>query len=245
MAVWSQSLYIVVPLVLVILGHWSLLLQGMAIMSDENNMVGSFFDVKATQLKAEYIPGTGCAITQTNNTILAATFIYSMCFDALVMVLSAIKLLRRQGRSQVVALLFKDGLIYFIASFIANLIATVFMVLNLNSVMSVIFNVPAAVVSTTFSCRAVRRLTTFKLQGPEVFQSSSGSGGVLNFFSGNVPASGDRQKQTVPRDMSGVHVQMQTFTVADDVRNYSRDARPRAVDLESADTVLDLKPEAL
>ena len=29
MAVWSQSLYIVIPLVCLILGHWSLLLHGM------------------------------------------------------------------------------------------------------------------------------------------------------------------------------------------------------------------------
>ena len=33
-------------------------------------------------------------------------------------------------------------------SFLANLLATVFMLLNLNSIMSVIFNVPAAVAST-------------------------------------------------------------------------------------------------
>lgn len=41
--------------------------------------------------------------------------------------------------------------------FMSNLIATTFMVLNLNAVMSVIFNVPAAVASTVslppFSCR--------------------------------------------------------------------------------------------
>ena len=36
-------------------------------------------------------------------------------------------------------------------SFLANLIATIFMVLNLNAVMSVIFNVPAAIASTVRS----------------------------------------------------------------------------------------------
>ena len=34
------------------------------------------------------------------------------------------------------------------SSFLANLLATVFMVLNLNAIMSVIFNVPAAIFST-------------------------------------------------------------------------------------------------
>ena len=43
-------------------------------------------------LKAEWVPGAGCVITNTNNTILAATFIYSMCFDFTVLVLTAVKL---------------------------------------------------------------------------------------------------------------------------------------------------------
>lgn len=114
-----------------------------------------------------WVPGQGCAITQTNNTILAATFIYSMCFDLVVLILMAAKLAFPQGqRSQLMNLLFRDGLIYFIiayvstaiqrvccteqeiCSFVANLIATTFMLLNLNAVMSVIFNVPAAIAST-------------------------------------------------------------------------------------------------
>lgn len=36
--------------------------------------------------------------------------------------------------------------------FAANLLATVFMVLNLNSIMNVIFNVPAAIASTASFC---------------------------------------------------------------------------------------------
>lgn len=54
-------------------------------------------------------------------------------------------------------------------SFLANLLATVFMVLNLNPVMSIIFNVPAAIASTIVASRAVRRLTKFTNKGPEVF----------------------------------------------------------------------------
>lgn len=95
MALWSQKLYIVIPLVLIILGHWSLILQGVL-------------------LKAEWVPGEGCAITKTNNTVLAATFIYSMCFDLVVLVLTAVKLAFPRGqRSQLMSMLFKDGLIYF------------------------------------------------------------------------------------------------------------------------------------
>jgi len=52
------------------------------------------------------------------------------------------------------------------------------MLLNLNQIMSVIFNVPAAVLSTIVASRAVRRLTTFTNQGPEVLY-------VLIHFSDN------------------------------------------------------------
>ncbi|KIP12126.1 hypothetical protein PHLGIDRAFT_98489 [Phlebiopsis gigantea 11061_1 CR5-6] len=150
MALWSEKMFIVIPLVIIILGHWSLILQGVL-------------------LKAEWEPGTGCVITKTNTTILAATFIYSMCFDLVVLVLSAIKLAFGEGqRSQLMDMLFRDGLVYFMIAFIANLLATIFMLLNLSSIMSVIFNVPAAVASTIVACRAVRRLNRWSSAGPEV-----------------------------------------------------------------------------
>lgn len=43
------------------------------------------------------------------------------------------------------------------------------MLLNLNAVMSIIFNVPAAIASTIVASRAVRRLTNFTSKGPEIF----------------------------------------------------------------------------
>ncbi|TCD71940.1 hypothetical protein EIP91_000072 [Steccherinum ochraceum] len=136
MAVWSQSLYVVIPLTIVILGHWSLLLHGIL-------------------LKAAWIPGVGCAITETNNTLLAASFIYAMAFDFSVLTLTGVKLAfaipgrRVAGQpSRLMTLIFNDGLIYFVIAFLANLLATIFMLLNLNPVMSIIANVPAAIAST-------------------------------------------------------------------------------------------------
>lgn len=79
-------------------------------------------------IKAEWIPGSGCAITNTDNTLLAATFIYSMCFDFTVLVLTAWKLAwptKRSERTKLVSLIFGDGLIFFFIAFMANLGATV------------------------------------------------------------------------------------------------------------------------
>ncbi|KAG5636831.1 hypothetical protein H0H81_006658 [Sphagnurus paluster] len=88
-------------------------------------------------------------------------------------------------------------------SFLANLLATVFMLLDLNPTMSVIFNLPAIVASTIVASRVVRRLAMFANDGPEVFASTSHSqGGQRNGFKGM---------------RTGVHVQMETFTHAEDL----------------------------
>ncbi|TRM62232.1 hypothetical protein BD626DRAFT_404195 [Schizophyllum amplum] len=162
MAIWSQKWFIVIPLVCVILAHWSLLLHGIL-------------------LKATYVPGTGCVITQTDSKILAATFIYTMTFDFTVLCLTAWKLIfPAGGRSRLISLIFNDGLIYFVVAFVANLIATIFMLLDLNPVMSIIANVPAAIASTIVACRVVRRLNKYNSQGPEVFASTT-QGSTLAF----------------------------------------------------------------
>ncbi|OSC97777.1 hypothetical protein PYCCODRAFT_1439873 [Trametes coccinea BRFM310] len=207
MALWSHHRNIVIPIVVVILGHWSLILQGVLV-------------------KASWVPGVGCQVTGSNNTILAATFIYSMCFDLGILLLSMYKLVIgvKGGRSQLMTLLFKDGLVYFIIAFLSNLLATVFILLNLNPIMSVIFNVPAAIFSTIVACRAVRRLTNFSMKGPEVFSSTGHSFRAVHPAAsantiGLSPSVAHRGTIKHKSDLSdGVHVQMQTFTVADEDR---------------------------
>ena len=99
MAVWGQKWYIVAALVLISLGHWSLLLHGIL-------------------LTAAWIPGEGCVITSTDSRILSATFIYSMVFDFTVLILTASKLVRPSGtKSQLVNMIFTDGLYYFIIAY--------------------------------------------------------------------------------------------------------------------------------
>lgn len=69
-------------------------------------------------LKAAWVQG-GCAIIYTNNTILAASFIYGMAFDFIVLCLTAWKLaFPSGGRSRLVTLIFGDGLIYFLVAYV-------------------------------------------------------------------------------------------------------------------------------
>ncbi|TFK38035.1 hypothetical protein BDQ12DRAFT_606964 [Crucibulum laeve] len=188
-AVWSQKWYVVIPLVAVILGHWSLLLHGIL-------------------LKAAWVPEQGCVITETNNKLLAVTFIYTMAFDLLVLSLTAFKLLYpKTGRSRLVELIFTDGLIYFLIAFLANLLATIFMLLNLNPVMSIIANVPAAIASSIVACRVVRRLSRFTSQGPEVFHSTT-QGSTLAFRSGGSAMRPKVSTKVTTSKSDGVHVQV-------------------------------------
>lgn len=100
MAVWGQNWYIVGGLVAISLGHWSLLLHGIL-------------------LTAVWVPGEGCVITSTDSKLLSATFIYSMSFDFIVLLLTASRLVRPTGtKSQLVNMMFTDGLAYFLIAYV-------------------------------------------------------------------------------------------------------------------------------
>ena len=71
-------------------------------------------------LKAVWAQG-GCAIIYTNNKILAASFIYGMAFDFIVLCLTGWKLaFPSGGRSRLVTLIFGDGLIYFLVAYVEH-----------------------------------------------------------------------------------------------------------------------------
>jgi len=78
------------------------------------------------------------------------------------------------------------------------------MLLNLNGVMSIIANVPAAIASTIVACRAVRRLTNYTPKGPRVFAAKTVASTFA--FRSNRPISPSNNKA-----IDGVHVQMETF----------------------------------
>ncbi|KAL0959635.1 hypothetical protein HGRIS_011337 [Hohenbuehelia grisea] len=218
-ALWGSNRYIIAVLVLIILGHWSLILQGVLLKAHWESSIGA------------------CVIDSTDNTILAATFIYSMAFDLIVLLLSGYKLLHNTqigtirtsltSTSELGKMIFTDGLIYFFIAFVANLLASTFMILNLNPIMNVIFNVPAAVASTIVASRVVRRLTMHAEKKDNNGQSSNQS--RIQFRNPRGPTSSfgvtslqaRRQTKSHMDAFEGVHVQMDTFTAGDAVHKES------------------------
>jgi hypothetical protein len=69
-------------------------------------------------LTAVWDPRAGCVITSTDNGTLSATFIYSMCFDFIVLCLTGYKLSATGNRSRLVHLMFADGLVYFFVAYV-------------------------------------------------------------------------------------------------------------------------------
>jgi len=208
-AVWGQKWYIVGPLVVISIGHWSLLLHGVL-------------------LTAAWVPGQGCVITSTDSKILSVSFIYSMAFDLIVLVLTAFKLVRPTGTtSHLVNMIFADGLAYFIAAFLANLIATIFMTMNLNPVMSIIANVPAAVTSTIAASRVVRRLANFLPPNAEFFSTT------LNSSSGYRSGQQSAPPFAFAKPQNGVHVQMDTLSEPTTYDAEGRVVKSGQLDLEA------------
>ena len=124
MAIWSQNRYIIGSLVLLILGHWSLIILRGApfpckLDLHSDGLIALFIVVL---VKSIWIPGAGCQLPVAHNKIFAAIFIYSMFFDFIVLLLNIYKLIGitsspyrdLKGRGRLTHMIFTDGLIFFI-----------------------------------------------------------------------------------------------------------------------------------
>ncbi|QRW18053.1 hypothetical protein RhiXN_02977 [Rhizoctonia solani] len=168
-AIWSRSIWIVVPLVLVALGHWAILFHGIiAVRATWNAAVGV------------------CVVTGTSNIFLRLLYNYTMAFDFLVLILSVAGLMRTgHGRgSGLWNLLFQDGIAYFAVAFVGNLVAAIFAILHLNAAMDIMFTVPAAVFSAIVAMRCVRRLSDWTGKDVYVHSSARATGGSRQQTSG-------------------------------------------------------------
>lgn len=176
MAIWSQNRYIIGFLILVILGHWSLILQGITKSLFPYSPVDWYKTFQASSWRPSgFLEQDVLSLKLTTRFWLpfssipcASTLLFSHWTRTNSL------LLGEKGKecSAPVGLLNSSSLMAWFTSslrefpfndffhvflpwclhnwyrFIVNLLATIFMSLNLNQIMSVIFNVPAAIFST-------------------------------------------------------------------------------------------------
>ncbi|KAG7092884.1 hypothetical protein E1B28_009194 [Marasmius oreades] len=222
-AIYGHSKPIIVFLVILILGHWSLILMNFQIKAVWND-----------ELKL-------CVITAVNNNIqIVAIYIYLTCFNLILFLLNAYKLYSHGGKQVLVVksrlekLIFSDGLAYFFVAFLANLTATVFLLSLPNTITGIIFDVPAVVISTICATRATRRLCDFKFDGDQALHGSDPSSDIQfrRTHGECTTLDGLGSVTTVLKQgPEGVHVQVEIFTRAED-GHLERREKEREVEID-------------
>ncbi|KAL6306654.1 hypothetical protein BKA93DRAFT_728848 [Sparassis latifolia] len=143
-ALWERKLKIVIPLGILCLAHWALLWRGMFV-------IHAVYDT-ATE---------ACEVTYTNHVFLNISFFATMVFDLAILLLTIAALVPLTSRSSLVRMLFHDGLVYFLVTFLFNSVPAILAVINLNREPFCVISIPAATFSAIAACRAVIRLQEF------------------------------------------------------------------------------------
>ncbi|KAI9462606.1 hypothetical protein HD554DRAFT_1452003 [Boletus coccyginus] len=113
-------------------------------------------------VKISWLNGV-CVTHFTQPGVTAGVYVYTVCYDLLVLVLSVVKLSYQPSKSPLKEHLRAQGILYFTVAAIANIPPMVFAFLD-SDVMVNITGTFAIAVSTIVSCRAVRSL--FDLRTP-------------------------------------------------------------------------------
>lgn len=179
-ALWERRRSIIAILGTLCIAHWTLLYRTM------------FIVVSAWEPDAKT-----CVVVQTNPSLLNTTFFFTMGFDFIILIFTAIALLaRHSARTDLWKLLFQDGLVYFLVSFSTNCIPAVLNVLNLNTPMNVVATIPAATITSMAACRAVMRLLDFNCNDVYVHSVSAAMAGANTNNSNSAPVPTTRQSLT-------------------------------------------------
>ncbi|PBL02297.1 hypothetical protein ARMGADRAFT_249340 [Armillaria gallica] len=230
MALWERRKSVVIPLSLLCAAHWGLLYRTM-------------FIVHAAW---EETAGA-CVVVQTSPGILNVTFFFTMGFDFVILCFTAFALISKHtARTDLWKLLFNDGLVYFVVTFSCNCIPAVLNILNLNTPMNVIATVPAALVSSIASGRAVMRLLDFHSHDVYVHSMSGMSSGNTPPRA-PVPAAFAVSVAAPPLTRPEVHVTTEHFTMHEYPRAQYRKSQDtqNSLDLEAGTESYNVKGESV
>ncbi|KAK0453391.1 hypothetical protein EV421DRAFT_677721 [Armillaria borealis] len=230
MALWERRKSVVIPLSLLCAAHWGLLYRTM-------------FIVHAAW---EETAGA-CVVVQTSPGILNVTFFFTMGFDFVILCFTAVALISKHtARTDLWKLLFNDGLVYFLVTFSCNCIPAVLNILNLNTPMNVIATVPAALVSSIASGRAVMRLLDFHSHDVYVHSMSGMSSGNTPPRA-PVPAAFAVSVAAPPLTRPEVHVTTEHFTMHEYPRAQYRKSQDtqNSLDLEAGTESYNVKGESV
>ncbi|KAF8302625.1 hypothetical protein DL93DRAFT_465819 [Clavulina sp. PMI_390] len=144
-AVWNRRYFITIPLVILSLGQWGILFHGIATVRSSWNATAS-----------------ACVVDAVPPVFVELIYLYTMSFDLIVLILTTAGLVLSPGRSSLWQLLFRQGIVYFLVAFLCNMIPAIFLLLNLNAIMNIMFTIPAATFTSFVACRSFVSLTNFR-----------------------------------------------------------------------------------
>ncbi|OBZ75224.1 hypothetical protein A0H81_04624 [Grifola frondosa] len=163
--IWRRHLFVTSLLVVVFLGHFSLvIIQGVM------GITASWDPVMAT-----------CVVIYSNDTLNAAFYLYTACNNLLILALTVYGRVKSHTRRDWLwNALCKQGVWYCVVTFLVNIPTTVFARLNLNPVMNLIFTLPAATVSVMASSFAVESLLDVDVKNMNMNKNSSAISNATN-----------------------------------------------------------------
>jgi len=141
--IWKDSRLVHALLLLIALGQWTILA------------------IDVAYIKSSELDGA-CVVHDTNPALSALIFMYTVCYDLLVLVLSIVKLSKQPSNSPLKERLRTQGLSYFAVAALANSFPTIFALMGADALVAIAGNT-AITVSTIASCRAVRSLLGLRL----------------------------------------------------------------------------------
>ncbi|KAI9056691.1 hypothetical protein FKP32DRAFT_1639193 [Trametes sanguinea] len=114
----------------------------------------------AKSVSSEWNPqARSCVVTQSSNVTMFTFYMYTVVMDFTILCLTVCGLWRKAAlQSSIGTTLSEQCLWYCAATFLVNLPAAIFPILNLNVIMNVMFSMPAATVSVITSSAAVLSL---------------------------------------------------------------------------------------
>ncbi|KAF9530186.1 hypothetical protein CPB83DRAFT_810997 [Crepidotus variabilis] len=162
--IWMQNVYVTSIVCLLVVGQWVVTALGKSC-----NPPGT----TAQDLKSKWVSGYGCVSESANIRRTSSIFLYAIFFDFVILSLNMYKLGATPWRASkrlfsLSHALLKQGMVYFVIAFLANLVAVVMVILNLNVILRGVFVAPAHTISTIAACRSVRSLNNYLHKGRNV-----------------------------------------------------------------------------
>lgn len=149
-----------------------------------------------TAVSVSWVPGGGAAWTEGGCVWTAVRddywvkYVCTIVFDGIVLFLTIFGLVQMSGPSHIGAVLLRQGIVYFILTFIANLMITILTLLKLSPTMSLILAIPQSTVCVLCACRLYINLADEARQAHEASQQSISYADRLKYTGGGSGSGG-------------------------------------------------------